>query len=198
MEIRVEYSGRACILLALLFLTVPLHWIIAAVLAAVIHECCHLLAVAAVGGQVLKLRIGSGGAVMEASPLPPWKELVCILAGPMGSILLIAAAKVMPKVTICGLIQGIFNLLPLYPLDGGRAIDCIVRMCFSGETAEQFGRILQSVTVYLVLAAAVWCSAVWKLGFWPFFASLFLLSKVRSRKIPCKEKKVGVQYAYHI
>lgn len=111
---------------AFLLLVLPLHWILAAVIAAVCHELCHMGAVYALGGRVLSFRIGPTGAVMETELDGPGRECIAALAGPAGSFLLLLFGRVLPHVAVCGLIQGAFNLLPLYPLDGGRALRCLL------------------------------------------------------------------------
>lgn len=115
-------EGWALILGALLVLTLPLGYLAAAILAAAWHEACHALAVLALGGKVLSLRLGLGGARMETSPLDPLPGAICALAGPAGSFLLLGLSHWFPQIAAWGLLQGCFNLLPIYPLDGGQAL----------------------------------------------------------------------------
>jgi stage IV sporulation protein FB len=104
----------------------PLRWLIAAFLAAAFHELCHIFAVILCGGRVKSLQIGGRGAVISAGRMSTAKNIYCILSGPMGSLLLLPFAPWIPRIAICGLFQGLFNLLPIYPLDGGRALRCIL------------------------------------------------------------------------
>ena len=126
MEVRIHSS--ACLLWAFLLLTVPLHWLLSSLAAACFHELCHYAALRLMGGKILSLQIQANGTTMEIVPLPTEKELLCALAGPMGSILLLSMVRFFPRVALCAGIQGVFNLLPLYPLDGGRAIRCGLRL----------------------------------------------------------------------
>jgi stage IV sporulation protein FB len=118
-------SPSACILAALLVLILPLRWIFSAILAAAFHETCHALAVYLCGGNIHKLTVGGRGAVMCTEALTSGNELICILAGPIGSLLLVLFVRWIPRIAFCGLAHGIYNFLPIYPLDGGRALRCI-------------------------------------------------------------------------
>lgn len=122
---KISISPSACAMAALTILLLPLRWIFAAFFAAAFHEICHILAVYLCGGRIQQLTIGDRGAVMYAKHMPIRKSILCVLAGPLGSLLLVLLLRWMPRVAICGLFHGIYNLLPIYPLDGGRAIRCI-------------------------------------------------------------------------
>ena len=73
-------DAAACILAALGILLLPLNWILAGLIAAGVHELCHLLAVVAMGGRIWEFRLCAGGAVMEATPMSTGRELLCELA----------------------------------------------------------------------------------------------------------------------
>lgn len=117
-----EISPWSCFLAAAGILLLPFRFLMAALAAATIHELCHLCVLALCSVPVLRIRIGPFGAVIRSGCLTPIQELVCAAAGPVGSILLLVTAEVFPLLAFCGLIQGIFNLLPVYPMDGGRIL----------------------------------------------------------------------------
>lgn len=119
---KVTFTPGFCLLSALGLLVLPLRWAFGSVLAALVHELAHCLAVWLCGGQILSVTLGGHGAVMEASPMTSGKEAVCALAGPVGSLSVLLIGKYFPEAAICALAQGIYNLLPFYPLDGGRVL----------------------------------------------------------------------------
>ena len=193
MKPRISISGEACILFALLCLVLPLQWLFAAFFAAAFHELCHILAVYAAGGRLLSLKLGSFGALLDGSPLPPVPALLGILAGPAGSLLLLAAGPCFPKLAFCGLVHGMFNLLPLGHLDGSRALEILCFLLFPQETGRRVLFCIRFFVGTLLLLAGVYSCFVWKLGIFPLMLLLFLSYKGICGKIPCIGAKVGVQ-----
>ena len=108
--------------LALMLLLFPVRFLAGVLLAALCHELGHILAVKLSGGCILTIRLRSFGARIEASPLPPGRAAFCALAGPAAGALTIFTYKTFPELALAGLVQTVFNLLPVYPLDGGRAL----------------------------------------------------------------------------
>lgn len=118
-------SPGFCLLWAACLLLLPLRWAIGALLAALIHECTHYIAIYLLGGQVYSVTLGGNGAVMETSPQTARREAICVLAGPLGSFSLLIISEYFPEAAVCGLIQGTYNLIPVFPLDGGRVMRCL-------------------------------------------------------------------------
>lgn len=125
---RIHIDYGFFIFTAALLLTIPIRWILAAFLAALVHELGHYSTVRLLGGTVSGAAVSCRGARMEIFPMSPGRELWCILAGPAASFSLLAMARFFPRIAICGLIQGMYNLLPIYPLDGGKALRCMVTL----------------------------------------------------------------------
>ena len=173
-DISFDISAGGCILAATLLLLLPLPWVAAAATAALFHELCHGIAAILCNGNVRRIVIGSRGVVMEVEGLRPERELICALAGPLGGLVLLLWIRWIPRVAICALVQSIYNLLPVYPLDGGRALHCLVDLLFPRYSAAickgiEGGSlaILLFLTVYgafclgLGLAPTVFILALW-------------------------------------
>ncbi len=119
-------SPWAWVIWALWLLLLPFSWLLCALTAALVHEAFHIAAVILAGGSVRRICVGCFGARIEAEGTPGSREALCILAGPFGSLLLVCLIRRFPVLGLCGLIQGGFNLLPICPLDGGRALQSLI------------------------------------------------------------------------
>ena len=179
---KVECTAGFCILWALLILTLPLKFLMGAALAALIHELCHALAVKLAGGDILGLTLDAGGVTMEVSDLDAGRELLCALAGPAGSLLL--SLVPLPGISLCALIQGLFNLIPLGPLDGGRALGCLLEL-----KMPRYRQQIRQGVEWAVLLALLALIPVLHLGAGAFGAWVLLAM----RKFPCKEGRKAVQ-----
>lgn len=97
--------------------------------AALVHECGHVVALRRCGADVTALSLGVCGAVLQtdAVRLSYGRELACVLAGPganlLTAVLCAAAGNPYPAFTGANLILCAYNLLPIRPLDGGRALE---------------------------------------------------------------------------
>ena len=186
-------DGSACLLMALLLLTVPLPWVGAALLAAAFHELCHWAALRCFGISVRRLQLGAGGAVMETDPMEPRQELWSAVAGPAGSLGLLLLIRHCPRIAVCGGIQGIFNLLPVYPMDGGRILLCLLKFRYSEQKARNLCRFAENLTLGASLLAGMVLSFGYIMGIAPVLMAVTMVMKAKMRKIPCKEPFQRVQ-----
>lgn len=186
----VEFSALA--LGALLLLVVPLNWISAALFAAAIHELAHASVVRMLGGRIFGLRIGASGARMDVEPLGPAQEMVCAAAGPLGSFLLLATAQQFPRLAICGLFHGLFNCLPVLPMDGGRVMRCLLLLLLP-ERGERVFMILQKTVILVLLPGAAVLFFRKMPGILVYFVLFLLIRLWVHRKRPCKRPRIGVQ-----
>lgn len=122
-----------------------------ALAACTLHELGHVAAVTLLGGSVRELHLTAVGAelVLDGTkPLSYGRECAAVLAGP-GASLLTALLSVWGKFFLLAglsLGQGLFNLLPVLPLDGGRAL-CLLLSARLGEDRAQ--RVLGVVSAVL-------------------------------------------------
>ena len=119
------------------------------------------------------------GLTMETPDLLPWQELVCSMAGPAGSLFVLGFARRFPVLGICALVQGVFNLLPIYPLDGGRALKCATQMIWGVKGQTVF--MITQIVVFAVIILSV-CYFSISLGLYTEMGLLliFLAAKLRN------------------
>ena len=181
--IRVQPS--ACILMAALLLLLPLDWLIAALLAAAVHELGHLAVIHAYGSRPEFLSIGFFGAQIHTGPLDNRAEFFCAAAGPAASLCLLSLCRFFPKLALCGAVQGMFNLIPVHPMDGGRMLHCLLRRLFP-RRADGIMRMVE----YLILCGILVLALSWlicrKDGVLPVLICAPVFSRLLAAKIPCK------------
>ena len=187
-------DDRIWILWAIWILIFPLTWIISFFLAVVVHELFHVAAIYLVGGKVKGISVLPAGVLLEAEGIEGGREILCALAGPCGSFLLVFLARVSPGLALCGFVQGVFNLLPVYPLDGGRALRSIL-YCISAEKGERIADFLEFAFLSALVCSITVLSLRYRLGFFPFVICVFVIASAIQRKRLEKEAKSGYNSA---
>ena len=178
-RVSVHISSFAFLIGALLILVLPVKWLVAAMLAAVWHEMCHCMAVQISGGQIHRISIGVTGAVMQSEILDTVTGLLCILAGPFGGALPIFLIHWFPRLAICAMVYSLYNLLPIYPLDGGRALQSLAQIvCLP----KWILKMVEQGVVVFIFCFSLYASLVLKLGLFPLLISVIVLMRTKSAK----------------
>lgn len=168
-----------------------------------VHEVAHSLVALSRGLPVRSIRLYIFGGVseMEDEPPSPLTEFLVSLAGPAASIALggflylaaWAARSWVPSVSaidamfrILGRISislGLFNLVPGFPLDGGRALRAGLwalrkDLTWATRWAARVGRSI--ALVFSVLGIVTVFSGDWVNGVWLVFLGVFLDNAARA------------------
>lgn len=168
------------ILLAAMLLLLPLRWVAAAICAAAFHELCHYALVKMVGGRVYGLRLGVGGAQLEVAPMAPVSEMLVAAAGPIGSALLVLTARYAPRLAVCALVHCVFNLLPLFPSDGGRILRGALTRFLPAGIGERIFSASQKILVWALLLV---CAVVaLRVGILPVCFAILLIWRQRKHR----------------
>ena len=175
-----------------MILILPLDWILAVISAALFHELCHILSVYFLNGKILKINVQANGCILETTRMKDWKQFVSILAGPLGSVSLLLLYRIAPKVAICGLIHGIYNLIPIVPSDGGHLLQIMLnRIC--SEKTDVIMKDVAIVIYFAIIVYTIWYYLTAKQTGWPLFLAISSIIKSIPRKTPCKQSEIGVQ-----
>ncbi len=185
----IDIDPRMLMLAAAAFLLVPLPWCIAVILAALIHEAAHYITVLLLDGKIRSIKISLRGAVMDASVPDPVSECLSILAGPLSSCALSLFAGIYDELAVCGIIHGIYNLLPIFPLDGGRLLQCIL-LHMAPEKADSILFAVRFISILLIVFLGIYgiYSHIWTIT----AAAVMTLSSAVGKK-PCKADRIKVQ-----
>jgi Zn-dependent protease len=128
-------------------------WIPILFVSILIHELAHAAMIGILGfGSSHVVLTGMGGVTINQRRARPWQDLLISLAGPFSSFALallsywiaknVAIARtdrmlieLMPRLLWANAFWGIFNLIPVPPLDGGHATREFFRMFLNERTA---------------------------------------------------------------
>ena len=160
---------------------VMLGWLL---LAAALHEWGHLLAASCIGMPVRRLTLDFTGGNMECyrKTTSYAQDLLLCLSGPAVNFLFVTLSMLLhwnPVFLSAHLLLGVFNLMPVLPLDGGRAVFAFLSGIWGPFTAGRVMSILSVVTASVVVAFGVWVTTqqggtpnLLILGLWLFVGSL--------------------------
>ena len=118
--LRVRVHSGMFLRVALLLMVLPLRWILCFSLAAALHELGHLCALKMLKVRIFEIRIDVTGAVIETGETTHMQELIAAAAGPFAGALTCVTARCFPLLALCAFVQTAYNLIPIYPFDGGR------------------------------------------------------------------------------
>ena len=154
---RFKIDLKIFLFLLLFYITKQIHIYAILMLFAFIHELGHLLAGILLGMKPDKLEIMPLGISISFRVLPKdynykvkfgnifeVKKIIVALAGPLTNFIIVVLAlnlnlEIVSNMIIiyCNLLLMIFNLLPIYPLDGGRILNSILYILFGKFKSEQ-------------------------------------------------------------
>lgn len=184
-RVRAARSFWALLLAALI--VSPPAVLAAMLLAAALHEWGHLAALRYFGVPVRALRLSAFGAVLDAPALARLsypRELIVTLAGAAVNLLcafplaLLGARsgwEIFSLLAGAHLLLAAFNLLPILPLDGARALYLLTAYLFGLRAARAVTAAASLALALTVAAVGVYLSAVRRSGWLFAFAALALL-----------------------
>lgn len=121
------------IYMSLCIMLIPARIILAWLIASVVHEVGHIICIIFMKKEIYSLNIKASGMYIEMESIPHWQEGIIALSGPLIGFSLLFVSKYMPMTALFAMFQGVYNLLPFYPMDGGRVLLGILRSVFGSE-----------------------------------------------------------------
>lgn len=167
----------AYIVIAAVFLLLPFKFIAAWLLSILIHELSHIFMLWILRVKIYKITFGAFGASIDTEPMPRLIEALSTIAGPIGGFCMLFFAKWLPLTSIFAFIQSVYNLLPIFPLDGGRVVRALL--------PEKPATVISSIIKYLLIIIGLAISIIFKLGIIPFVALIVFFLKT-----PCNKSRL--------
>lgn len=152
--VKVTVRADFCILVALSLFVFPIQWVFGWIIAAFVHELFHLLMMLILKVNVFSVSLRASGTIIESNSMTSFQELLCAIAGPLGGLTIMLLKVIFPPASVCAAVQTVYNLLPIYPLDGGRAVKCAAACMFGDKKAEIISKVISILcfaSIYVVV-----------------------------------------------
>ena len=118
-KLKIEFSFILILSAALMLGAYNALWFL---LFSALHELGHIASLYLLGAKIERLTLSCYGAALKyKNCLSPWREAVTALAGPAVNLALFAVFK-----DDINLLLFVLNMLPVFPLDGGRALRALL------------------------------------------------------------------------
>ncbi len=159
-------------------------------LAAAMHELAHLAVLGTCGVRVRSLTLRFADAEIDAAPAGYLAEIVCALAGPAANFICCGLFRLRaPDFAALHLLLGCYNLLPVLPLDGGRALRAALSLLIWPELAQRVCAAAGAVVCLALILAAGYAAVCRQAGIWPLAAALTVT--LRLAELRLGEKQVA-------
>lgn len=165
-----------------------------------LHEFGHALACRQTGGQANEIVLWPlGGVAFVRPPVRPGAELWSIAAGPLVNVVLVPVLfglvwlcrtqgwlaaepdlrRFLSDLIVINAVLLAFNLLPIYPLDGGQILRSLLWFAMGRARSLQVASVVGFVGVAGLVGYALWQQSIW-MGIMALFAGQRCLAGYRS------------------
>lgn len=166
----------------------PLETFVPFFLSIFLHEVGHLIALCALRIRIRRISFRMSGALIETVPLSYTQELFVSVSGPtVNFILLCLCRRSHPLMAFLNFCLMVYNLLPLYPLDGGRVIYSILHILLPQRIADSLMQMISGISLSMIIGFSVYLTCCWHAGLWPILLCAILL--LRLGEMFLKEKR---------
>lgn len=160
---KVKVSGAAFLAAAAVYFYESGAMLLAIAAAVAVHELGHYLALKIFGYKVTELKFELFGLSMSCDRGMPYvREIVTAASGPAASLLLALTVSLTGRhfnsqeaylISGVSFIFGVFNLLPVMPLDGGKIVFAAAAFCLGLDKAERVSCCLSCIVIFALLTS---------------------------------------------
>lgn len=186
----IRFSPGFIILLILAFLLIPLKITLSWFCAVIVHELGHLLCIRLLKKDIYEISLGLYGARIKSEPMTQKQEIIAALAGPLAGLLLVIFMKYIPTISLFAFVQTACNIMPVYPMDGGRILLGALRLLFSQKHCRILYKGILSLIFTATLAIGVYVSLFCLGKPLVMLVLLFLAIRIKSS---CKQSLQEIQ-----
>lgn len=160
---------------------------------AFIHELGHLLAGILMGLKAKGIDIMPFGVSInfeDYSNKYIAKRIIIAMAGPLVNIIIVILGiynNWEEEIIYSNILIGLFNLIPLYPLDGGRILKYIIQLATNAKEAEMITYKLSNILIIiLTLVSSIGILLIQNIGIVLILAYLWVLIIQENKKYKLK------------
>ncbi len=165
-----------CILISVMYLLDFGKVFVPVLLAVLLHESAHILVIRLMGYEIEKVDVRAFGISVKVEGIeyiPYTKEIIIAAAGPLAGIVTACVFLVAAKsfgIYSLGYFAGVnivitaINLLPVYPLDGGRIVLCTLAKFMAHRVAYTIAYILSILSAGALFGLCAYFASVGELN----------------------------------
>ena len=194
---KVRVSGAALLALAAVYFFDSGRMLEIVAFAAAVHELGHYLASKLLGLRLCEFNIELWGLHMRFDGVLSYRDdLLTAAAGPLASLLLALASAAAGRYAgwqdaylLAGVsfLFGLFNLLPVFPLDGGRIVCAASATLWGPVTADAVGAVCACTVIFALLVGGMVVLLRTKVNFSLLLVAVWLLFSY------CQKSGLGIK-----
>lgn len=168
MKIRIDL--KIVLFIILFYFTKQIEMYIMILIFAIIHELSHLMIGIFLGMKPDKIEINLSGMSLSFKVQPDdynkkvikgnklqIKNVIVAIAGPVMNLIIILIIDKIPmeieqklNVIYTNLLLLTFNLIPIYPLDGGRILKALLHICLGKKKSEKISNLISFIVLITI------------------------------------------------
>lgn len=149
--VNVSVTPWFCFVAATMLLVLPIDWLLGWLVAVLFHELGHVAALLLLRKTINSIVFDQNGIYIKTDNMLPLEEIICAAAGPITGLFPLLFSRTFPHGALCALTMSCFNLIPIYPSDGGRVLMGILRLILPPTKVSNICQIVSAAMLFALL-----------------------------------------------